>query len=97
MDAGNLRAAMNRATNRSWPGNSTLTALVLVLVRVWVPGLAAAAEQTVIHDKTLVAWVSPLADLTHAAAVAMIEKSGGVFDALVLGENTDWRSGWPGA
>ncbi len=43
-------------------------------------------EETVITDKTLVAWVVPANLSQRGGSVLTIEKSGGVFDAIVLGE-----------
>jgi hypothetical protein len=53
------------------------------------------AETRVIADKTLVAWVAP-ADLTQrGGSVLTIEKSQGVFDAIVFGElaTSKWMAG----
>jgi beta-fructofuranosidase len=67
----------------------TMTPLSLLLGTCSL--LAAGAAQPAaspwpLKDKTLVVWVSP-ADLTQRGGSALtIEKSGGVFDAVVLGE-----------
>ncbi len=91
MGADNLRAEMIRATHRSWPWTSILTALTLV----FGPCLAEGAEQTVINDKTLVAWVAPANLTQRGGSVLTVERSGGVFDAIVLGElePAKWMAG----
>lgn len=51
-----------------------------------------------LRDKTLVAWVSPDNLTQRGGSVLTIEKSGGVFDALVLGElaPATWMAGSDG-
>src|SRR5512137_1766981 len=46
--------------------------------------LATGAEA--LRDKTLVAWVTPANLTQRGGSVLTIEKTGGVFDAIVLGE-----------
>ena len=47
------------------------------------------------RDKTLVAWVSPANLTQRGGSVLTIEKPGGVFDAIVLGElaPANWMPG----
>ena len=56
---------------------------------------AIGAEKTVIADKTLVAWVSPGNLTQRGGSVLTIEKSAGVFDAIVFGERVTgkWMAG----
>ena len=56
---------------------------------------AETAKKTVIVDKTLVAWVAPANLTQRGGSVLTIEKSGGVFDAIVLGEiaESKWMAG----
>ena len=79
-----------------WMVSPRLTAAISAILATMLGPLAAAgAEKTVIADKTLVAWVAP-ADLTQrGGSVLTIEKSGGVFDAIVLGElaASKWMAG----
>ena len=51
-----------------------------------------------IRDKTLVAWVTPANLTQRGGSVLTIEKTGGVFDAIVLGEITPgkWMPGSDG-
>jgi len=51
-----------------------------------------------IRDKTLVAWVTPANLAQRGGSVLTIEKTGGVFDAIVLGEITPgkWMPGSDG-
>ena len=53
------------------------------------------AENLVIADKTLVAWVAPANLTQRGGSVLTIEKSRGVFDAIVLGElaTSKWMAG----
>lgn len=51
-----------------------------------VAGGHAEAAQDSITDKTLVAWVSPANLEQRGGGVLTLEKEGGVFDAIVLGE-----------
>jgi hypothetical protein len=53
------------------------------------------AENTVIADKTLVAWVAPANLTQRGGSVLTIEKSPGVFDAIVFGElaTSKWMAG----
>jgi len=48
-----------------------------------------------LHDKTLVAWVSPANLTQRGGSVLTLEKPGGVFDAIVLGEiaPSKWMAG----
>ncbi|MEE8452944.1 MAG: GH32 C-terminal domain-containing protein [Thermoguttaceae bacterium] len=75
--------------------NRQPTLLLTILAVMVATSLTHAAENRVIGDKTLVAWVAP-ADLTQrGGSVLTIEKSGGVFDAIVLGElaTSKWMAG----
>ncbi|MHB8972371.1 MAG: GH32 C-terminal domain-containing protein [Pirellulaceae bacterium] len=77
---------------------NTWTTMLLVLAVFAGPAGAFGQEKTVIGDKTLVAWVSP-ANLTQRGGSALtIEKSGGVFDAIVFGEiaPSKWMAGSDG-
>jgi len=53
------------------------------------------AEKTAIADKTLVAWVAPANLTQRGGSVLTIEKPGGTFDAIVLGEiaASKWMAG----
>ena len=69
---------------------------LLLTVIVGVVGqyvIATAAEP--LRDKTLVAWVSPSNLMQRGGSVLTIEKPGGVFDAVVLGEivESKWMAG----
>ena len=69
---------------RTWRTSGTVALAALAVVFGTLP--ARGAQRTVIADKTLVAWVS-VADLSQrGGSVLTIEKSRGVFDAIVLGE-----------
>ncbi|MFV1964984.1 MAG: hypothetical protein ACC628_06145, partial [Pirellulaceae bacterium] len=70
---------------------TVLTALAMVLGSCIADG----AEKIMIADKTMVIWVAP-ADLTQrGGSVLTLEKSGGVFDAIVFGElaPSKWMAG----
>jgi sucrose-6-phosphate hydrolase SacC (GH32 family) len=58
-------------------------------------GGALGAEKTAIADKTLVAWVAPANLTQRGGSVLTLEKSGGVFDAIVFGEIAEakWMAG----
>lgn len=59
----------------------------LVAAAVVLNSLAACgAEKVAITDKTLVAWVAPANLTQRGGSVLTLERSGGVFDAIVLGE-----------
>ena len=64
----------------SW--STTLAAMAVMLGY----GGALGAEKTAIADKTLVAWVAPANLSQRGGSVLTLEKSGGVFDAIVFGE-----------
>jgi sucrose-6-phosphate hydrolase SacC (GH32 family) len=53
------------------------------------------ADKTAIADKTLVAWVTPASLTQRGGSVLTMEKTGGVFDAIVFGELTPsrWMAG----
>jgi len=71
-----------------------LSALTFLLDCLAAVG-AEKTEKTTIADKTLVAWVAP-ANLSQRGGSALtIEKSGGTFDAMVLGElaPSKWMAG----
>ena len=53
------------------------------------------AEKVIISDKTLVAWATPANLDQRGGSVLTIEKSGGVFDAIVFGEiaTSKWMPG----
>lgn len=53
------------------------------------------AEKVIISDKTLVAWATPVNLDQRGGSVLTIEKSGGVFDAIVFGEiaTSKWMPG----
>ncbi|HOH31321.1 MAG TPA: hypothetical protein PLC40_16705, partial [Candidatus Hydrogenedentes bacterium] len=57
------------------------------VVCILTGALSACADTTpLIQDKTLVAWVTPANLTQRGGSVLTIEKSGGVFDAIVFGE-----------
>ena len=67
----------------------------IFLPLIFVFSTADAAEKTVIADKTLVAWVTPVNVTQRGGSVLTIEKPGGVFDAIVFGElaPSRWMAG----
>ncbi len=80
------------ASPRQW--KTILTFLALMIGSFPANG-AEKVEKTLIADKTLVAWVAP-SNLTQRGGSALtIEKSGGTFDAIVLGEMaaSKWMAG----
>lgn len=91
MSTGNSAAVRNGATNASWTWSPILTALALALA----PCQADGADKIALADKTLVAWVAPANLTQRGGSVLTIEKSGGVFDAIVLGElePAKWMAG----
>ena len=64
--------------------NTFLRILIVSLIAVMAQPAHSAPK--IISDKTLVAWVSPANLAQKGGSVLTIEKSGGVFDAIVLGE-----------
>lgn len=68
-----------------------LTALAVILVTFPIH----AATETVITDKTLIAWATPANLTQRGGSVLTIEKSRGVFDAIVFGElaTARWMAG----
>ncbi|MFV1968269.1 MAG: GH32 C-terminal domain-containing protein, partial [Pirellulaceae bacterium] len=70
---------------------TVLTALAMVLGSC----MASGAEKTVIADKTMVVWVAPADLVQRGGSVLTLEKSGGVFDAIVFGElaPSKWMAG----
>ena len=68
-----------------------LTALAVILVTFPIH----AATKTVITDKTLIAWATPANLTQRGGSVLTIEKSRGVFDAIVFGElaTARWMAG----
>ncbi|MEE8450682.1 MAG: GH32 C-terminal domain-containing protein, partial [Thermoguttaceae bacterium] len=73
------------------PWKTILTSLAVTAVSLTAHG----AEETVIAEKTLVAWIAPANLTQRGGSVLTIEKSGGVFDAIVLGElaTAKWMAG----
>lgn len=59
---------------------------VLVATSLFVIALSDVVASEPLRDKTLVAWVSPANLGQRGGSVLTIEKPGGVFDAVVLGE-----------
>ena len=89
------RGSGDRWAVRPWHGSLMILAATATLLGA-SPGRG--AEKLVIADKTLVAWVAP-ADLTQrGGSVLTIEKTGGVFDAIVFGElaASKWMPGSDG-
>ncbi len=90
----------NRVSVTGWneaylrPGTIALAALAVTLMSFPARG-AEKAENIVIGDKTFVAWVAPANLTQRGGSVLTIEKSGGTFDAIVLGERTParWMAG----
>ncbi|MHB8862965.1 MAG: GH32 C-terminal domain-containing protein [Pirellulaceae bacterium] len=62
------------------------TIALTLLVVLSCPIAARGQEKLVIGDKTLVAWVSPSTLTQRGGSALTIEKTGGVFDAIVFGE-----------
>jgi len=93
----------NRVSVTGWneaylrPGTVALAVLAVTLLSFPARGAEKAekVEKTVIGDKTLVAWVAPANLTQRGGSVLTIEKSGGTFDAIVLGEKTParWMAG----
>jgi len=81
-----------RVPPRAWP--TILTTLAVMLGSITAGG----EEKTLIADKTLVAWVAPANATQRGGSVLTIEKSGGVFDAIVFGEiaESKWMAGSDG-
>lgn len=71
------------------------TTVLTVLAVILTGGTAHGAERKVIADKTLVAWVTPANLTQRGGSVLTIEKSSGVFDAIVFGElaTSRWMAG----
>src|SRR5262245_15074868 len=71
--------------------------MCLFLTSIVVPQGLSAVENAAepLLDKTLVAWVSPANLTQRGGSVLTIEKAGGVFDAIVLGEiaPAKWMAG----
>lgn len=90
----------NRVSVTGWneaylrPETIALAALAAMLLSFPARG-AEKAENIVIGDKTFVAWVAPANLTQRGGSVLTIEKSGGTFDAIVLGERTParWMAG----
>ncbi len=72
--------------------------LALIAAVIAAFSFSQAAEDPVIADKTLVAWVSPANLTQRGGSVLTIERSGGTFDAMVFGEiaPTKWMAGSEG-
>ncbi len=77
--------------------NGEILAVVLFVAVAGIvgPSGAAAAPETAIGDKTLVAWVAPANLTQRGGSVLTVEKPGGVFDAVVFGEieTARWMAG----
>src|SRR4030042_1148186 len=69
--------------------------LTLIYALMAAGSVCSGAENTVIANKTLVAWVAPANLTQRGGSVLTIEKSQGVFDAIVLGElaTSKWMAG----
>jgi len=78
-------------TVHQWQWKTILTALAVTFGSFAANG----EEKTVIADKTLVAWVAPANLTQRGGSVLTIEKSRGVFDAIVFGElaTSRWMAG----
>ena len=76
---------------------SYLLTTVLLLAPRPAPA-APAASPWPLKDKTLIAWVAPATRTQRGGSVLTIEKPGGVFDAIVLGElaPAKWMAGSDG-
>ena len=67
--------------------NHHLQLLLAGILVIEVQGaLADASAAEALRDKTLVAWVTPANVTQRGGSVLTIEKPGGVFDGIVLGE-----------
>ena len=73
--------------------------LLCMAALVLVNGLAAAPADspTPLQDKTLVVWVSPANLTQRGGSVLTIEKPGGAFDGIVLGELAPAKCRWMSA
>ena len=78
---------------RMWKKSLWLALVLLSAILAVFPAIA--AQKTVISDKTMVAWVSAGNLTQRGGSVLTIEKSGGVFDAIVFGEiaTGKWMAG----
>ncbi len=74
-----------------WQWKMLMTALLVTAGSFVADG----AEKTMIADKTLVAWLAPANLTQRGGSVLTIEKSRGVFDAIVFGEiaTSKWMAG----
>lgn len=97
MSLNSLGRSVVRETAASRSRKSTLTVLAAMLASFSATG-AEKAQQTVIADKTLVAWLAPANLSQRGGSVLTIEKSGGTFDAIVFGElaESKWMAGSDG-
>lgn len=93
MRAVNVEAFADRTIAR--PRAKMSLALLTTLLPFVSAGGAEKAAKTVIADKTLVAWVAPANLTQRGGSVLTIEKSGGIFDAIVFGEiaQSKWMAG----
>src|SRR5262245_38054265 len=72
--------------------------LLFVGLLLFEISFAIAPAAAPLRDKTLVVWVSPANFTQRGGSVLTIEKPGGVFDAIVLGEiaPSKWMAGSDG-
>jgi len=91
MQADNSRTITGRFAVMKQPQQAILAALVAMAFTPTAEG----AEKTVIADKTLVVWAAPANLTQRGGSLLTIEKPGGVFDAIVLGElaTSKWMAG----
>ena len=75
----------NKSGNRSLCRSLKSASLIFAFVTISSFAICH-AENTVIKDKSLVAWVTPANLTQRGGSVLTIEKSGGIFDAIVFGE-----------
>lgn len=77
--------------NRRTPPHSRLAGLAATAAATSAAALAGTLAAPVLQDKTLVVWVTPADVAQRGGSALTIEKPGGIFDALVLGEITPGR------
>lgn len=94
MSQGNARTNLGRSIVPPQVRTTILATAVMMLGALSTGG-AEVAKKTVIADKTFVAWVSPANLTQRGGSVLTIEKSSGIFDAIVLGEiaASKWMAG----
>ncbi|MCH5376705.1 MAG: LamG domain-containing protein, partial [Planctomycetes bacterium] len=91
-DSGRFDRARRRILPPRW---TAIVATALMLISALSTHGAEGDKKIGIADKTLVAWVLPANLTQRGGSVLTMEKSGGIFDAIVLGEisASKWMAG----